>query len=437
MVYRYERRHNNNKSDTEHRSEAERDRDRILHSSAFRRLDGVTQVVSPVDAPISHNRLTHTLKVAQTGASLVRRLQVFQPDEARELQIDPFVVEAASLAHDLGHPPFGHISEQVLNRLFQRHLVFSGFEGNPQSFRIVTKIATRTGDFRGLDLTRATLNAMLKYPWLRGEKPERNRKWGAYIDEEQEFNWARELGPAPETPSVEAKLMDWADDITYAVYDVEDFYKAGLIPLHSLVKLEDERERFADAVLKRWERNGEKIDDGEKQETRRRIHELLAWLDIYDKYNGTREQRARLRTVTASLIDRYMRAVKLKIPSDPKEEYLEFEEGRQNEVKILKELTWVYVIENPGLARQQYGKAHIIEDPFNIFYESISENDIDILPIWCRQEIESNHVDIKDKASVMRLVADAICLLTDNEAIRIHRSLTGMDAGLFYDNAMF
>src|SRR4051794_5153304 len=157
------------------RSESERDRDRVLYSSAFQRLAGITQVASAEVGQEFHNRLTHSLKVSQVASRMARRLA-----ESRGLgpaELDPDATEAAAFAHDLGHPPFGHIAEEELNALSQD---WGGFEGNAQSFRIVNLLSLRDLRFRGLNLTWRTLNAMIKYPWMRDLKdPARKKKWGA------------------------------------------------------------------------------------------------------------------------------------------------------------------------------------------------------------------------------------------------------------------
>ncbi|HUG15346.1 MAG TPA: dNTP triphosphohydrolase, partial [Thermomicrobiales bacterium] len=150
------------------RTPFQRDRDRILYASAFRRLGGITQVVSPSERVLVHNRLTHTLEVAQVARRLAEKLSA---DTALADLIEfvgginPDVAEAAALAHDLGHPPFGHIAEEVLNNLALSSNLTDGFNGNAQSFRIVTRLAMRHLSFTGLNLTRATVNAILKYPW--------------------------------------------------------------------------------------------------------------------------------------------------------------------------------------------------------------------------------------------------------------------------------
>ena len=169
---RYQRRYQGDRDDDQ-RDPGQRDRDRILYTSAFRRLAGITQVAAPSEPYAVHNRLTHSLEVAQIGRRLAERLLA----EAEALRLDvsnlnPDVVEAAALAHDLGHPPFGHIAEDELDHLVRvassGNDDLEGFGGNAQSFRIVTYLAVRHERFPGLNLTAATLDAILKYPWLRG-----------------------------------------------------------------------------------------------------------------------------------------------------------------------------------------------------------------------------------------------------------------------------
>ncbi len=192
---RDQRRHTRQKSarEGEERHESERDCDRILYSSAYRRLTGVTQVVASSEIQLFHNRLTHTLKAAQIARRLAERF--LRKPETQELAanlggLDPSVAEAAAMAHDLGHPPFGHIAEAALNdECCQRGL--DGFEGNAQTFRIVTKLTQRNSQNPGLNLTRATLNAILKYPWMRAAVPGRDKKFGAYTSEIDDLTFAR------------------------------------------------------------------------------------------------------------------------------------------------------------------------------------------------------------------------------------------------------
>src|SRR5258706_1848411 len=152
------------------------DRDRIVSSPFFARLGGVTQVISPGGSGLLvHNRLTHSLKVAQVARAVAERLTTddrFASPLTALGGCDPDVVEAAALAHDLGHPPFGHLGEEVLDRLARQRLQLPDrFEGNAQSYRIVTSTEIRGTSTIGLDLTAAVRAAMLKYPWTRKTFP--------------------------------------------------------------------------------------------------------------------------------------------------------------------------------------------------------------------------------------------------------------------------
>ena len=197
-----------------YRSAFERDRARVLHSSALRRLGAKTQVVAPFSDDFVRTRLTHSLEVAQVGREL-----------GAALGCDPNVVDTACLSHDLGHPPFGHNGEKVLDQLADE---CGGFEGNAQTLRLLTRLETKTfranGASAGLNLTRATLDATIKYPWTRPEAPltregRPTRKFGVYADDEPVYRWVRD-GREDCATLLETQGMDLADDVGYSVHDV-------------------------------------------------------------------------------------------------------------------------------------------------------------------------------------------------------------------------
>ncbi len=400
----------------EYRTPAQRDRDRILYTSAFRRLAEVTQVASPEHGHVFHNRLTHSLQVAQVGRRLAEKLRQVQPTLCDDVGgVDPDAVEAACLAHDLGHPPFGHVAEEALNALAKGKV--GGFEGNAQSFRVVTKLAFKSVDYPGLDLTRATLAAILKYPWRKGENKKKPRKWGAYTSEERDFRFARKAGaPARFEKVVEAELMDWADDVTFSVHDVEDFYRAGSIPMHLLaqVPVTGERRRFFDDVYRRHLRDKDFYDRGALEQA---FEDVLFHWRIDEPYSGSKDQRSRLRDFTAKLIGRYVKAVEL----DSSKRAVVIDETYVQEVTILKELTWTYVIEAPALATQQEGQRAVVKHLFDVYSEAaLSSGRWGVFPAYYRERLTDSRTD-SDK---IRIVVDLIAGMSEPEAIATYRQLT-------------
>lgn len=411
------RRFHDNKPNPEgdYRAPSQRDRDRVLYSSSFRRLAEVTQVVAANSGYVFHNRLTHSLQVAQVGRRIAEKLNLLQP-ETKEF-VDPDVVEAACLAHDLGHPPFGHIAEQKLDTLAKK---IGGFEGNAQSFRIVTRLASRSPDYGGLDLTAATLAAILKYPWLRGGNPEKPSKWGAYSSERRDFEFACELLPGENQRTIEANLMDWADDITYSVHDLEDFFRAARMPLHLLAQRESrERNFFFDNVFER-RKNDEEFS--RKQDLKEAFRDLLvSTFSIPNAYNGSSAHRSALRNFTATLIGRYVGGTSIdKANAVPR---LRVDPDLRLEVIMLKELTWTYVIEAPSLAAQQYGQQKVIGDLYEIYSAAAKHRDKwGIFPTFYRERLELNK---KIRDEILRIPIDLIASMTESQAIAMHRRLTG------------
>jgi dGTPase len=260
------------------RSDFERDRARVLHCAGLRRLSAKTQVVAPGSADFPRTRLTHSLECAQIGREL-----------GQEIGCDPDLVDAACLAHDIGHSPFGHNGESALNELATS---IGGFEGNAQSLRLLTRLESKVPG-AGLNLTRATLDATLKYPWF-GQP---GIKFGAYAEDAEVFGWIRQGAP-DRRPCLEAQVMDWADDVAYSVHDMEDGFHAGLITFKTL-KSQNERAELSRTTLAYC---GTDVTPGELTE----ILDALLALDIWPhSYDGGPAAAAALKNLTSELIGRF------------------------------------------------------------------------------------------------------------------------------------
>jgi dGTPase len=409
------------------RSPAQVDRDRILYSTAFARLAEVTQVVAAERGHVFHNRLTHSIKVGQLARRLAEKLLREQPEEAAALGgLDPDVAEAAGLAHDLGHPPFGHIAEETLHRLVQKKgKLMDGFEGNAQSFRIVAKLAVsdalpKTGakTIEGLNLTRATLNGILKYPWLYNQNVNKKNKWGAYRSEEILFDWVRSRQPfGGFAKSIEAELMDWADDITFAIHDLVDFFCAGQIPLERLGDESGsaEREAFFREVL---DRNPELRDRRSSFED---AFATIVELFVIDRrYTGTVKQRRHIWQLSTVLISRFADAIRLRTGQD--ESPVSIDQYAKDQIRVLKELTWHYVILHHELATGQHGQQRIIETLFTTLLDAAhSRKQWKLFPVSLQERLEEHRSD----PAIVRIVTDHLASMTEKEASRQFRALSG------------
>ncbi|MDN5911540.1 MAG: deoxyguanosinetriphosphate triphosphohydrolase [Yaniella sp.] len=278
-----------------YRSDFERDRARILHSAALRRLAAKTQVVSPGDDDFIRNRLTHSLEVAQVGREF-----------GRSLGCDPDVVEAACLSHDLGHPPFGHNGEKALDEAAAE---IGGFEGNAQTLRLLSRLEpkkmTDHGTPAGLNLTRAALDAATKYPWLKQDAPLKSdgkptRNFGVYDDDEAVFNLFRE-GVGTQRLSMEAQVMDLADDVSYCVHDVEDGIVSGMFQLGWLT--DPEQRAGAIETTRQWYLPATELEAIEAALSR--LEATPTWVMSAD---GARNAHAALKDMTSQLIGRFSTA---------------------------------------------------------------------------------------------------------------------------------
>lgn len=412
------------------RTQTQRDLDRLLYSSAFQRLGGITQVTaSEVGRPF-HTRLTHTLKVAQVARRSAERLKKLHRDgelegSAADLvdALDVDATEAAALAHDLGHPPFGHLSEVVLNK---RAEPAGGFEGNAQSFRIVVRLALRSPT-PGLDLTLHTLNAMLKYPWPRSaEHKKKGKKWGVYSSDETAFETVRKFSQKGER-CIEACLMDWADDITYAVHDVDDFTRAGLIRLDQLASDERELQRFKERLEEDKDRPQDALSPDELVAG---LERALAHVNLAGAYEDRFMQRVALRSFGSMLITRYINALSV-LPVDDTKAKVEIDASAFREVEALKALTQLYVVKRPSLAVIQKGQAHIVDCLWEWYWEAVDSGDTRLIPPAFLPGLAASHGNVER----VRLVTDIVASMTERTAQELYRRMSGTDPGSILDTA--
>ncbi|MBU8856483.1 MULTISPECIES: deoxyguanosinetriphosphate triphosphohydrolase [unclassified Micromonospora] len=386
------------------RSPFERDRARVLHSAAFRRLAAKTQVHTAGTNDFLRTRLTHSLEVAQIAREMGARLGC-----------DPDVVDTAGLAHDLGHPPFGHNGEYALDELAAP---CGGFEGNAQTLRVLTRLEAKVfapdGRSAGLNLTRAALDAVSKYPWPRrpGE-----RKFGVYADDRPVFDWLRAGAPPGARRCLEAQVMDWADDVAYSVHDVEDGIHGGYVDLRPLLADADERRALCADVAAAY--SGEGPEDLGEVLADLLADPVLAPLAAYD---GSHRALAALKATTSVLTGRFaagvVAATEQRHGPGPHRRYdadLVVPRRIRAQCALLKGIALRYVMRRPG-AQDRYARQR---DVLSGLVAALLERAPDALdpvfaPLWR---------DAGDDATRLRVVIDQVASLTDPAALAWHARL--------------
>ena len=393
------------------RTPFERDRARVVHAAASRRLAAKTQVVGPQSDDFVRNRLTHSLEVAQVARDL-----------ARALGCHPDLAESAALAHDLGHPPFGHNGERVLAALAEE---CGGFEGNAQTLRILTRLEAKTirpdGTSAGLNLTRATLDACTKYPWPRSEatppvgvhadgSPRLVMKFGVYDDDLPVFRWLRTAG-AGTRQCFEAQVMDLADDVAYSVHDIEDGVVAGRVDLSRLDRpavwetvrdwyLPDATDAELDSVL----------DD---------LVGVAGWPT--PPYDGSRRSLAALKNLTSDLIGRFCGAVQAATFASGEGPFVRYRADlvvpaqTRVELGVLKGIAAHYVMRADdrvaAMARQRELLAELVE----VLLRSA--------PDGLERPFAEDWRAAGDDSARRRVVIDQVASLTDASAVAWHERL--------------
>jgi dGTPase len=347
------------------RSEFQRDRDRIIHSTAFRRLEYKTQVFLNHEGDLFRTRLTHSIEVAQIARTL-----------ARSLRLNEDLVEATALAHDLGHTPFGHVGQDVLNDCMKEH---GGFEHNLQSLRVVDHLEEHYGAFDGLNLTFETREGILKHCSLTNAR-QLGELGQRFIDKGQ--------------PSLEAQLTNLADEIAYNNHDIDDGLRSGLLTMAQM----QEVELFA------------------------RLHRQV--VQQYPGLPGRRELyetiRLMITAMTADLVEESCRLIKEAAPQSIDDvrtapPLIRFSAGMRAETTALKRFLYANLYRHYKVNRMRVKASRVIRELFDAFMTD---------PVLLPFDYQVTGGDAHKQA---RKIADYIAGMTDRYAIREHKRIFSLD----------
>jgi dGTPase len=384
------------------RTPYQRDRARVLHSAGFRRLAAKTQVHTAGSDDFLRTRLTHSLEVAQISREMGARLGC-----------DPDVVDVAGLAHDLGHPPFGHNGESALDLVAEP---CGGFEGNAQTLRVLTRLEAKVPG-GGLNLTRASLDACSKYPWFR--RPGR-RKFGVYEDDRPVFEWMRSDGLG-ERRCLEAQVMDWADDVAYSVHDVEDGVHGGYLSLRPLLDDPAERAALCADVATTY-------SDEPPDALAASLDQLLAdpAVNPVADYDGTFEAQLTLKRMTSVLTGRFVAsavgATQSRYGTEPVRRYeadLIVPRTVRNQCALLKGMALRYVMRTRAAEDWYEQQRTILVELVQSLTRTPAGLDVVFRPLF--EAAESD-------AAALRVVIDQVASLTDHAAVAWHRTLVAAGA---------
>ncbi|WP_150462852.1 deoxyguanosinetriphosphate triphosphohydrolase family protein [Nesterenkonia ebinurensis] len=473
------------------------DLERIRFSPYFSRLSAVTQVISQTGAGLAiHNRLTHSLKVAAVARAVAVSLSAAQSKTSEILNAlggcHPVVVQAAACAHDVGHPPFGHLGEQTLDRLARELFGLSeGFEGNAQSFRILTRLDQHHRADAGLNLTAAVRSAVLKYPWIRAEgigraegpQTERGlspdeagaRKFSCYTLDRHQMLQARSAYPSisEHQQTVECSVMDIADDIAYSLHDLDDFYRAGLLNQAAIsAEFKAWRTESSElAVLERAELVRTMRIPGRSLELLwRRLHTKDGWIadpeafaaavekvneDVVEgllpvTFDGSRESERALGAFTATWINRLQSSVEVHAEPHVRSGHIRLSQAAWHEVAVLKFLHERFILDRPDLTVYQRGQARLLERIVRGFSAWLEDShDIRRAPRRLLDLVELAELDIfrlrrqspelldaadeptLRRQAVGRGIIDYVASLTDAQATSLDALLTGTSERLW------
>jgi len=425
-------------SPKDHRHPTERDRDRILHSSAFRRLQGKTQVFGIGQADFYRTRLTHSIEASQLARAIANNLLAEEPLLARCLA--PELAEAVALAHDLGHPPFGHAGEKALDACMkdvsQRSREILRFEGNAQTFHVLVAAEPKSPAYPGLNLTRATLAGVMKYPYAQDTGNDKFifssdagtarwalRKAGGLMNARQ----AQE-GEKPQT-SVACQIMDWADDCAYSIHDIEDALQAQFLRPGDLTDA-----RFAHRVAQHYEET--RRSESVPPLTRREILVRLRALQKRIRPPAYGDERAYLKQALRNILNELITVVGIRPRPGAKRSDYAWALVVPNEARILsalcKAVIWEAVITDPRVAVMTTKGKEILHDLFYLLLgEVVEKKSFVLFPRHFRPIIEEAMG--KGELEAARGVCNFLALLTDLDALRLHALLRGSKASSVFD----
>ncbi len=399
------------KNISDYRSAFQIDRDRIIYSNSFRRLQSKTQVFLSGEYDFYRTRLTHSIEVAQIGRSICRYLQTLGDPLGEDFFVDPDLVEAVCLTHDLGHPPFGHSGERALHELMREH---GGFEGNAQTLRIITEaIYQDDSGCRGMKPTRAFLDGVLKYKKLHGELVDPDNHF-LYDEQERyrDFVFASREIPVDwsdgedlnRLKSIECQVMDWADDTAYSLNDIVDGVRAGFLTTEK---------------IRKWSRTAALNASAEKA-----VAELL---------NAIAEDR--LESVFSRKIGRFIQAVSIgkteNFLSDLTNRYrfaLKVDPAVAGEAEIYKKLAFEVIFRSPQLQQIEHKGAFVLKQLFHALRENYIEpggHRIRFLPVSAATLVDGE-TEVRAKT---RRLSDYLASMTDSAAIRTYKRLFDPDFG--------
>jgi dGTPase len=398
-----------NRSPGTRRGEFARDRARVVHSSALRRLGAKTQVLSPSGGDFARTRLTHSLEVAQIGREM-----------AIDLGLNADMVDMACLAHDLGHPPFGHNGERAVNEWAAN---IGGFEGNAQTLRLITRIEPKVfaadGTTFGLNLTRASLDATCKYPWSLQDAStdlgaDQSLKFGVYQDDLPVFEWIRRGAPH-RVKSVEAQVMDFADDVAYSVHDFEDAVVSGFVDLRVVADSASERELLR--KISSW--NGGVFSEDQLAEGLRDLRNSPYWLT---SFASSAFDLGTLKNLSSDLIGRFVgRTIQAIIDTSPAESMARFgseisvPESVKIEIAVLKGIVSAFLMSHESRRPFYEWQRALLTELADALLAANGEH----LDAYCR----SAWAQARSEEQQRRVIVDQVASLTDQSALALHNQL--------------